>query len=175
MEPRHHGTDGSTHDVRDLLVREALDVREVDRDAELLGDPLEGVLDVGVGQAVEGLRLGGAQPGRRVRLRARDLPVLDIVGLGLLGALALTRVMSGLLYGVAATDPSTFVANALLIESLGWVFSGAILFWGAAFALGSRHYVRDVIIAFVLSIGSWYLFALGLGIVLPPGILRGIL
>jgi putative tricarboxylic transport membrane protein len=70
---------------------------------------------------------------------------------------------------------AAFVANALLIESLGWVFSGAILFWGSAFALGSRHYVRDALIAFALSIGSWYLFALGLGIVLPPGVLRGIL
>ena len=68
-----------------------------------------------------------------------------------------------------------FIANALLIETLGWVFSGAILFWGSAFALGSRHYVRDAVIAFALSIGSFYLFALGLGIVLPPGILRGIL
>ncbi len=70
---------------------------------------------------------------------------------------------------------AAFIANALLIEGLGWVFSGAILFWGSAFALGSRHYIRDLVIAFVLSIGSWYLFALGLGIVLPPGILRGIL
>ncbi len=70
---------------------------------------------------------------------------------------------------------AAFIANALLIEPLGWVFSGAILFWGAAFALGSRHYIRDAVIAFALSIGSWYLFALGLGIVLPPGILRGIL
>ena len=70
---------------------------------------------------------------------------------------------------------AAFVANALLIEPLGWVFSGALLFWGSAFALGSRHYVRDAVIAFTLSIGSFYLFALGLGIVLPPGVLRGIL
>jgi putative tricarboxylic transport membrane protein len=70
---------------------------------------------------------------------------------------------------------AAFLANALLIENLGWVFSGAILFWGSAFALGSRHYVRDAVIAFALSIGSFYLFALGLGIVLPPGVLRGIL
>ncbi len=54
-------------------------------------------------------------------------------------------------------------------------FSGALLFWGAAFALGSRHYVRDAAIAFALSFGTFYLFALGLGIVMPPGILRGIL
>ena len=70
---------------------------------------------------------------------------------------------------------AAFLANALLIENLGWVFSGAILFWGSAFALGSRHHVRDAVIAFALSIGSFYLFALGLGIVLPPGVLRGIL
>ncbi|MCV2488151.1 tripartite tricarboxylate transporter TctB family protein [Geodermatophilus sp. YIM 151500] len=70
---------------------------------------------------------------------------------------------------------AAFVANALLIESLGWVISGAVLFWGSAFALGSRHYVRDLLIAVGLSVGSFYLFALGLGIVLPPGILRGIL
>ena len=70
---------------------------------------------------------------------------------------------------------AAFAANALLIEPLGWPISGAVLFWGAAFALGSRHYVRDAAIAAALSFGSWYLFALGLGIILPVGILKGIL
>lgn len=70
---------------------------------------------------------------------------------------------------------AAFVANALLIERLGWPLSGAILFWGAAFALGSRHWLRDAVIALVLSFGSWYLFAFGLGLVLPVGILKGIL
>ncbi|SDX92388.1 putative tricarboxylic transport membrane protein [Modestobacter sp. DSM 44400] len=70
---------------------------------------------------------------------------------------------------------AAFAANALLIEGLGWPISGAILFWGTAFALGSRHYVRDAVISLVLSVGSWYLFVLGLGIGLPVGILRGIL
>ena len=70
---------------------------------------------------------------------------------------------------------AAFVANALLIESLGWPISGAILFWGAAFALGSRHYFRDAVIAVVLSVGTWYLFVLGLGVALPVGILEGIL
>jgi putative tricarboxylic transport membrane protein len=68
-----------------------------------------------------------------------------------------------------------FVANALLIEPLGWPVSGAILFWGSAFALGSRHPVRDLVIAVVLSVGTWYLFDLGLGIALPVGVLEGIL
>lgn len=70
---------------------------------------------------------------------------------------------------------AAFVANALLIEPLGWPISGAILFWGSAFALGSRHYVRDAAIALALSFGSWYLFAFGLNSVLPVGILKGIL
>jgi putative ABC transport system permease protein len=44
--------------------------------------------------------------------------VLAGVVLGLLGAFALTRVMSGLLYGVAANDPPTFAANALLLAAV---------------------------------------------------------
>ena len=70
---------------------------------------------------------------------------------------------------------AAFVANALLIESLGWPISGAILFWGSAFALGSRHYVRDAVLAVGLGVGSWYLFVLGFGISLPVGVLEGIL
>jgi putative tricarboxylic transport membrane protein len=70
---------------------------------------------------------------------------------------------------------AAFLSNALLIESLGWPISGAILFWGCAFALGSRHYVRDAAIAVVMGVGSWYLFVLGLGTSLPVGILEGIL
>src|SRR3954452_20902457 len=66
-------------------------------------------------------------------------------------------------------------ATALLLEPLGWPISGAILFWGSAFALGSRHYVRDAVIAIVLGVGSWYLFVLGLNTSLPVGILKGIL
>jgi putative tricarboxylic transport membrane protein len=70
---------------------------------------------------------------------------------------------------------AAFLSNAFLIEPLGWPLSGAILFWGCAFALGSRHYVRDAAIALVLGVGSWYLFVLGLGISLPVGVLKGIL
>jgi putative tricarboxylic transport membrane protein len=70
---------------------------------------------------------------------------------------------------------AAFLANVVLIERIGWPISGAILFFGCAFALGSRHIVRDIIIAFALSIGTWYLFDVGLGVDLPVGLLRGIL
>jgi putative tricarboxylic transport membrane protein len=68
-----------------------------------------------------------------------------------------------------------FLANAALIEPAGWVISGTVLFWGCAYALGSRHWIRDPLIAIVLSIATFYLFTLGLGITLPAGILTGIL
>ncbi len=69
----------------------------------------------------------------------------------------------------------SFAANALLIERLGWPISGAVLFFGTTFALGSRHYIRNVLISVALSVATWYLFFLGLGIKLPAGILKGIL
>lgn len=68
-----------------------------------------------------------------------------------------------------------FLGNALLIEHLGWAITGGLLFWGTAFALGSRAYVRDVAISATLSVGSFYAFYYGLGITLPPGVLKGIL
>ena len=68
-----------------------------------------------------------------------------------------------------------FLANAVLIERVGWPISGAVLFYGAAVALGSRRMFRDVLVAVVVSLASYYLFALGLGIPLPAGPLEGLL
>lgn len=68
-----------------------------------------------------------------------------------------------------------FVANIVLIEPLGWPLSGALLFWLGARALGSRSPLRDIPIALVLSFGSYFLFAGGLGLSLPTGVLEGVL
>jgi putative tricarboxylic transport membrane protein len=68
-----------------------------------------------------------------------------------------------------------FVANVLLVDVLGWVISGALLFWGSAWALGSRHLVRDAAISLALSLATFYGFYLGLGILLPAGLLEGVL
>ena len=88
MQPRHHGADRRAHDVGDLLVGEALDVGEVDRQPELLGQLLQGLLDVAVRQPVQRLGLGRAQPAGGVRLGLGELPVGDLVG-GRLHRLAL--------------------------------------------------------------------------------------
>jgi putative tricarboxylic transport membrane protein len=68
-----------------------------------------------------------------------------------------------------------FIATILLVKPLGWAITGALLFAGAATILGSRHYVRNIAIGTVLSVGSFYAFYSGLGIPLPAGILDGIL
>ncbi|QCX26892.1 tripartite tricarboxylate transporter TctB family protein [Nocardioides jishulii] len=67
------------------------------------------------------------------------------------------------------------VLNLLLVNVLGWAITGAFLFVGAAWALGSRTLLRDVLVGIVLSVGSWYFFYSGLGVQLTPGILDGIL
>jgi putative tricarboxylic transport membrane protein len=76
---------------------------------------------------------------------------------------------------VVAPLLAVFVANVLLVDVLGWVISGALLFLGCTWALGSRHHVRDAAISLALSLASFYGFYLGLGIALPAGVLDGVL
>lgn len=70
---------------------------------------------------------------------------------------------------------AVFLANALLIDWLGWVISGSLLFYGSAIVLGSRRYFWALVAAAVLGLATFYGFAIGLGIGLPAGVLKGIL
>jgi putative tricarboxylic transport membrane protein len=65
--------------------------------------------------------------------------------------------------------------TALTVSFLGWAVSGALLFVGSAWALGSRTLVRDVLVGVVMSVSSWYFFHEVLGVILPAGILDGVL
>jgi putative tricarboxylic transport membrane protein len=67
------------------------------------------------------------------------------------------------------------VLNIALVNVLGWPITGALVFAGCAWALGSRTLLRDVLIGAVMSVGSWYFFYVGLDVPLTPGILDGIL
>src|ERR1044071_5471 len=65
-----------------------------------------------------GIRVAlGAQRGEVLMLILRQGLLLTLigVGVGLAGALAVTRVMSSLLFGVEATDPLTFAAIGVLL------------------------------------------------------------
>jgi len=68
-----------------------------------------------------GIRMAlGAQSSDVLKLIVKQgmAPVIVGIAVGVAGALALTRVMSNLLYGVAANDPGTFVAIAVLLAAV---------------------------------------------------------
>jgi predicted permease len=68
-----------------------------------------------------GIRMAlGAQTGDVIKLVVGHGIFLAFVGVGtgLLGALTLSRTMSGLLYGIRATDPATFVAVAFMLSAV---------------------------------------------------------
>ncbi|MFN7949055.1 MAG: ABC transporter permease [Blastocatellia bacterium] len=65
-----------------------------------------------------GIRMAlGAERNEVLKLMLRQGLTLALAGvtLGLVGSIAVTRVMQSLLYGISATDPATFVVVALLL------------------------------------------------------------
>lgn len=67
------------------------------------------------------------------------------------------------------------VAYLYLLERAGYMIASAVLFYLAAFGMGSRHVVRDVLSAVGLAAVTWFIFTQGLSLRLPAGWLEGIL
>ena len=64
---------------------------------------------------------------------------------------------------------ASLVVYLLLIERAGYIIASALLFFGAAFGMGSRRILRDAVIAIFLAAGSYVLFTRGLSLRLPKG------
>ncbi len=123
----------------------------------------------------------------------RVIPYIIGAGLILVGAWLLVEALRGHEAIPASTDSEdadpalptdwrtvgplalALLAYLILLEPAGFVIASALLFVGAAFAMGSRKLVRDsaagVIMAVILYVG----FTRGLDLNLPAGILAGIL
>ncbi|MBR8741876.1 tripartite tricarboxylate transporter TctB family protein [Nocardiopsis sp. MG754419] len=67
------------------------------------------------------------------------------------------------------------VVHTALLEFVGWLFAGALLFWIVAYAFGARAYLRDAIVALSMSAAVQVGFSLGLGLNLPGGFLELVL
>jgi len=85
-----------------------------------------GVMSYSVSQRTHeiGIRMAlGAQSSDVLHsiVRRGMLLALFGVGIGIAGALVLTRLMKNLLYGVSATDPLTFAAIALLLAGTAFL------------------------------------------------------
>ncbi|MDA0566952.1 tripartite tricarboxylate transporter TctB family protein [Streptomonospora sp. S1-112] len=74
-----------------------------------------------------------------------------------------------------ATVLGSVAAFALLLHPLGWLLSGALLFFGVAWAFGGRRPLYEAAVALVYSSVVQLAFVGGLGLNLPSGILGGIL
>ena len=70
---------------------------------------------------------------------------------------------------------AVFLGHAFLLEPLGFPVAAALLFFGVAASLGSRRWARDAGIAVVLAVLVFVVFARGLGVGLPAGVLQGVL
>ncbi len=71
-----------------------------------------------------GLRMAlGARPREVLLLILKQGLLLTLLGvaIGLAGALALTRVMSGLLFGIGAADPATYAAIVLVLLVVSFI------------------------------------------------------
>jgi putative tricarboxylic transport membrane protein len=65
----------------------------------------------------------------------------------------------------------SLVVYLFLIERAGFIIASSVLFFGAAFGMGSRRILRDVVVAIVMSTAIYLIFTRGLDLPLPEGVL----
>lgn len=122
------------------------------------------------------------------RVGPRVFPFLVAAGLLVCGALLVVQALRGQeIASEAGEDVDlsvppdyfavggvvvTLVVYVLLLEPLGFALASAVLFWGVAFAFGSRHYGRDIAVGLILSFTAYLAFSRLLGLTLPAGVLE---
>lgn len=68
-----------------------------------------------------------------------------------------------------------FLIGALLLAPLGFVVGTAVMYFSVALAFGERRLVLMIAVSLLVALVTYVVFTRGLGLTLPPGILRGIL
>ena len=73
------------------------------------------------------------------------------------------------------TDAAGLIANVLLIQPLGFTAASVVMFVLVCFGFGSRHPLRDVLIALVLALAAYFGFARALGVNIGAGLIENVL
>ena len=68
-----------------------------------------------------------------------------------------------------------FLIGAFLLLPLGFVFGTAIMYFSVAFAFGERRFGLMLLVSLLVAFVTYELFTRGLGLTLPPGILKGMI
>ncbi len=145
-------------------------------------------LAIGLGLVVTGLVIGFDAtrmqvPPAYARVGPQVFPFLIATGIALTGAaLAWQSFRPQTVSDAESTDwmavaviAAGLVAHLNLLRPAGFVPAAIVLFMCVAFAFGSRSYVRDLIVAVGLAFAAYFGFSYGLGLQLPPGLLKGFL
>ena len=117
------------------------------------------------------------------------VPRIVGVAMLLLGAMLVREALTGGFRGVEEEEErklgmdwaafgwitAGIIAYGILIEMLGFIFSSVILFVLVARGFGSRRWALNVAVGAVLAVAIFAIFNYGLGLMLPPGILRPLL
>lgn len=69
---------------------------------------------------------------------------------------------------------AALLAYLILLVPAGFIIASTVLFVGAAFAMGSRRYARDLVVGILMATILYVGFTRGLGLRLPAGVLAGI-
>jgi putative tricarboxylic transport membrane protein len=69
---------------------------------------------------------------------------------------------------------AALLAYLVLLEPAGFVIASAVLFIGAAYAMGSRRFARDAVAGMLMATVLYIGFTRGLDLQLPVGVLEGI-
>ncbi len=67
------------------------------------------------------------------------------------------------------------IANVLLIQPLGFTAASVVMFVLVCFGFGSRHPLRDMLIALVLALAAYFGFARALGVNIGAGLVENLL
>ena len=132
-----------------------------------------------------------ADSGMNTVISPRVFPLIVSVGLTLLGVVLTILTLRGERAEPASeedTDPDApvnllaaaiilggFLIGAFLLTPLGFVFGTALMYFSVAFAFGERRLALMLLVSLLVAFVTYELFTRGLGLTLPPGILKGLI